>query len=76
MKATFTEWMNIELEQEYKKVSGFDVGKIHDTGCTYYNDDYVKWLESKITKETNFKVVDNKKLNMKIEVYAIDQNGG
>jgi myo-inositol catabolism protein IolC len=40
--------MNFELEQEYKKVSGFDVGKIHDTGCTYYSDDYVKWLESKI----------------------------
>lgn len=42
--------MDFELEEEYKKTSGFDVGKIHDAGCVYYSDDYVKWLETKLKK--------------------------
>ena len=38
----------MDLEQKYKEETGFDVGKIHDTGTTYYSDDYVKWLEKAI----------------------------
>lgn len=38
----------MDLEQKYKKETGFDVGKIHDTGTTYYSEDYVEWLEKAI----------------------------
>lgn len=37
----------MDLEAQYKKESGYDVGKIHDIGVVYYSDDYVKWLENK-----------------------------
>lgn len=39
----------MDLEQKYKKETGFDVGKIHDTGTAYYSDDYVKWLEKRLS---------------------------
>jgi hypothetical protein len=42
----------MELEREYKSESGYDVGKIHDTGTAYYSGDYVKWLETKVNKLT------------------------
>lgn len=38
----------MDLEQKYKEETGFDVGKIHEIGTTYYSDDYVKWLEKAI----------------------------
>lgn len=38
----------MDLEQKYKEETGFDVGKIHKIGTTYYSDDYVKWLEKAI----------------------------
>jgi len=38
----------MNLEQKYKEETGFDVGKIHEIGTTYYSDDYVKWLEKAI----------------------------
>lgn len=38
----------MDFEQIYKEKSGFDVGKIHEIGTTYYSDDYVKWLEEKL----------------------------
>jgi myo-inositol catabolism protein IolC len=38
----------MDLEEKYKEETGFDVGKIHNTGTTYYSDDYVKWLEKAI----------------------------
>jgi len=42
--------MDFELEDEYKKISGFNVGTIHEIGCIYYSEDYVKWLENKVKK--------------------------
>jgi hypothetical protein len=38
----------MDLEKKYKEETGFDVGKIHEIGTTYYSDDYVKWLEKAI----------------------------
>jgi len=40
----------MDLEQKYKEETGFDVGKIHEIGTTYYSDDYVKWLEKEYKK--------------------------
>jgi len=39
-----------DLEQEYKDESGYDVGKIHDIGTTYFSNDYVEWLEKQVKK--------------------------
>ena len=39
----------MDLQEKYKKETGFAVGKIHDTGTTYYSDDYVKWLEKRLS---------------------------
>lgn len=39
----------MDLQEIYKKETGFDVGKIQDTGATYYSDDYVKWLEKRLS---------------------------
>ncbi|MCP4051461.1 MAG: hypothetical protein GY739_00105 [Mesoflavibacter sp.] len=38
----------MNLEQKYKEETGFDVGKIHDIGTTYYSNDYVEWLEKQL----------------------------
>tara|TARA_R100000541_G_scaffold57690_2_gene68059 strand:- start:809 stop:1084 length:276 start_codon:yes stop_codon:yes gene_type:complete len=38
----------MDLEEKYKEETGFDVGKIHEIGTTYYSDDYVKWLEKQL----------------------------
>lgn len=40
----------MDLEEIYKKESGFDVGKIYDVRTVFYSEDYVKWLENKINK--------------------------
>jgi hypothetical protein len=42
----------MDLQDEYRGETGYSVGLIHDTGTTYYSDDYVKWLENKIKKES------------------------
>ena len=38
----------MDLEEKYKEETGFDVGKIHDIGTTYYSIDYVEWLEKQL----------------------------
>ena len=38
----------MDLQDNYKKESGFDVGTINTIGTTYYSDDYVEWLEDKV----------------------------
>jgi len=38
----------MDLEEKYKEETGFDVGKIHDIGSTYYSNDYVEWLEKQL----------------------------
>lgn len=38
----------MDLEQKYKEKTGFDVGKIHDTGTTYFSNDYVEWLKKQL----------------------------
>ena len=42
------------MEEQYKIESGFDVGKIHEIGTTYYSDDYVKWLEKDVENLRNY----------------------
>ncbi len=39
----------MNLEQKFKEETGFDVGKIHDIGTTYYSNDYVEWLEKQLS---------------------------
>ena len=38
----------MDLQDQYRKESGFSIGTIHDIGTTYYSNDYVEWLEAKI----------------------------
>jgi len=45
----------MDLEEKYKEETGFNVGKIHDIGTTYYSNDYVEWLE----KQLNMHFVSN-----------------
>jgi len=58
---------SIELHEEYKKESGFDVGNISAIGCVYYSEDYVYWLEEqllkykKINKKRFLKLVSDEK---------------
>ncbi len=42
-----------QLKQLFKKETGYDIGKIHDTGFIYYGEDYVEWLQEKILNFTN-----------------------
>ena len=40
--------MNYELEEKYKKESGYDVGRYNIDNTNYYSEDYVEWLEKQL----------------------------
>lgn len=42
----------MDLEERYKKETGYSVGKIHDTGMHYCSNDYVEWLESLVDSDS------------------------
>ena len=57
----------MDLEEKYKKETGFDVGKIHTTGTTYSSCDYVEWLEKQIStneKPTPYKWIKEEKFQI------------
>ncbi len=38
----------MNYEHMYKKETGYDVGKYRIDNYTYYEEDYVKWLEEQL----------------------------
>lgn len=38
----------MDLQEIYKKESGYDVGKCNIDNTNYYSEDYVGWLEKKL----------------------------
>jgi len=55
-----------DFEEEYKKQTGYNVGKLHDVGCDYVSSDYVKWLESKLIKTKK----GNRTFKVYFEIYS------
>ena len=37
----------MDLQEIYKKESGYDVGRYNIDNTNYYSEDYVEWLEKK-----------------------------
>jgi len=42
----------MDLKEEYEKQSRFSVGTYRIDNISYYEEDYVKWLENKVLKRS------------------------
>ena len=43
----------MDLEKRYKDETGYDVRKIHDIGMHNCSNDYVKWIEKLVNKNSD-----------------------
>lgn len=65
----------MDLQEIYKKESGYDVGKCNIDNTNYYSEDYVEWLEKRLrirgVSNCTLECGNNKNIHDKYHVFEM-----